>query len=381
MNLVYNDNTFTPTDALKSNEEKVHYMKRINQYFTKYSYIHCFIFIDTFGNLKNAESELLMRIQLYCKEYNIDFMKVNTDGYISSQHPLKGLSLQDLPVHTKITVISLHYHSKKLSKHKTLLALWNPVPFLLPHITNIYSYDGYLSAHSPIIDSFMQSITVYDKTAGYLCTSLPKCLLLPIEDLPKTKKLFYIGSNWQNTSNQMKNIRHNVNVLLKKLDKENMIRVYGPKKFLNIIPWAGYKTYQGEVPFDGKSVITKIKECGICLVLSTNAHIRSEVCSMRIFEGIAAGVPIICDDNSFFHTWFGDNVWYIQGDTLEEQVQSIRTHIQYIDDYKEDVMIKVKKCREIFIRHFSFDVQFQSIINAIRNETVIKELKEYDACL
>ena len=66
---------------------------------------------------------------------------------------------------------------------------------------------------------------------------------------------------------------------------------------------------------------------------------------------------------------------------MEEQVQSIQTHIQYIDDNKEDVMIKVKKCREIFIRHFSFDVQFQTIINTIRNETVIKELKEYDACL
>ena len=379
MHLVYNDNKFTQPNDVRTNTNTK--KKQIKHYFTNYPYIHCFIFIDTFPNQKNAEAELLMRIQLYCKEYNIDFIRIDPNGFVSLGHPLRSVSIQDIPVHDFVTVISLHYYSKKISKHKTLLTSWNPVPFLLPYIPNVYSYDGYLSAHSPIIDNFMQSITIYDKNVGYLCTSLPNCLLLPIEPLPESKTVFYIGSNWQNISNQTKNIRHNATALIKTLDKENITSIYGPRKYMNMVPWAGYKTYKGELPFDGKSVITKIKECGICLVLSTVSHIRNEVCSMRIFEGIAAGVPIICDDNPFFRTWFGDNVWYVQGDTIQEQFESIQTHVTYFHTHEDDVITKVKKCREIFIRHFSFDVQFQNIINTLREEPVINELKEYDVVL
>ena len=372
MNLVFDDTNYN-SNSIYNND------KQIKNYFTNYQYIHCFVFIDTFGNTKNAEQELLMRIKLYCKEYNVDFIKIDVNGIVCSDHILRGVHIQNIPDYHFITIISLHQNSKKISKHKTLLTCWNPVPFLISNkISHVLSYDGYLSAYSPIIDNFIQSINIYDKYVGHLCTSLPNCLLLPIEPLPESKTIFYIGSNWQNLENKTKSIRNNTMELIKALDKEKITSIYGPRKYMNMVPWAGYKTYKGELPFDGKSVIMKVKECGICLVLSTVSHIRNEVCSMRIFEGIAAGVPIICDDNPFFRTWFGDNVWDVEGDTIEDQNKSIQDHIVYINENEEYVMRKIKECREIFVRHFSFDVQFQKLINRLHKENIIKELKHYD---
>ena len=95
---------------------------------------------------------------------------------------------------------------------------------------------------------------------------------------------------------------------------------------------------------------------------------------MRMFEGIAAGVPILCDKNQFFQKWFGANLWYIEGETVEKQLQCIESHIQSIKAHPEDALDRVKKCRSIFTTYFSFDVQFQKIINTIQNKEVIVDL-------
>lgn len=358
-------------------KQKENEKEKIKQYFEETTCIHHLIVIDTF-QINNAEHELTKRIGHYCKDYNVDFMILNYSNKRISFHPvLNGLHINSIPVLDTITVLSLHNCSMKISNHKTLLCMWNPVPFILKSIDNILSYDGFLSAHSPIIDGFLQSITDCDKQYGYLCTSLPNSLLLPLDDqLPSQLSIFYVGTNWEDSGKRKDTvIRKDVKLLLKLLDQKQMTKIYGPKQYHNNEPWKGYKTYQGPIAFDGKSVITKIKESGICLVLSTAHHIRSEVCSMRIFEGIAAGVPIICDMNPFFQKWFGDTLWYIEGETVDEQLQCIESHIQSIKAHPEDALDKVKKCRSIFTTYFSFDVQFQKIINTIQNKEVITDLK------
>ena len=56
--------------------------KVVEKYFLQSSYKHFFIIINQFPGLKNAEAELIMRIELYCKEYNIDFITINSNGKI-----------------------------------------------------------------------------------------------------------------------------------------------------------------------------------------------------------------------------------------------------------------------------------------------------------
>ena len=363
------------SEVIKKNIMK----KKVSEYFNNSSFIHTFIFIDSFPELKNAESELLLRIAIYCNEYNIDFIKIDKTGIVLSGHPLTGTNINIFPVNNKITVIGLHHDSKKISNHTSILTLWNPVPFMVPCFKNIIGFDGYLSAYSPIIDQFIYSVTSDNRMYGHLTTSLPLSIVSPINKINKNPKLFYVGTNWQNTdrdTNFQKDTRGSVINLLNKLDNMNIVNIFGPTKFGNIIPWKGFKSYKGEIQFDGISVIKKIQETGICLVLSTQQHIRNEICSMRIFEGIAAGVPIICDKNPFFETWFGDNVFYLEGNTPEEQSLSIQQHIEYIESNHDIVYEKIKNCRETFYQHFSFDMQFSTIINNIRGEDIIK-VKSY----
>ena len=354
-------------------------MKKVNGYFNNSLFLHTLVLIDSFPELKNAESELLLRISIYCKEYNIDFIKINNTGIVLPGHLLTGINIDNFPVNNKITVIGLHHDSKKISNHTSILTLWNPVPFMVPCFKNIIGFDGYLSAYSPIIDQFIHSVTIQDNIYGNLSTSLPISIMSPINKPNPNLKLFYIGTNWQNTdrdTNFQKDTRGSVINLLNKLDNMNIVNIFGPRNFGNIIPWKGFKSYKGEIQFDGISVIEKIRECGICLVLSTQQHIRNEICSMRIFEGIAAGVPIICDKNPFFEKWFGNNVLYLEGNTPEEQSLSIQQHIEYIKSNENIVYEKIKKCREIFYQYFSFDIQFANIINNIRGEDIIK-IKSY----
>lgn len=363
---------------LKSNNYKNNdfHNKYSTEYFLNSQYLHTLVIINPFIEYKNAEKELIIRISLYCKEKNIDFIVVNDKGYVTLEdHKLFNLNIKSFPVNKKITVISVHYVSKKISDHFTLLTNWNPVSFMVSFCKNIISYDGYLSSYSEPIDSFVSCINDNDKFCGYLNTSLPISLLEEIEIIDNPR-IFYIGTNWDLKSNHAthseQDTRSKIREFLKVLDTKDMINIYGPKEYYGFFPWKGYNTYSGEIDFDGFSVIKKIKETGICLALSTKQHIRSKVCSMRIFEGIAAGVPIICDKNPFFIKYFGDNLFYIDLTNIKDDIVKIQEYIDYFKNNKNDVLKKINTCREIFIKKFSFDVQFANIINKIRKKDVIK---------
>jgi hypothetical protein len=131
--------------------------------------------------------------------------------------------------------------------------------------------------------------------------------------------------------------------------------------FLNIDVWKDYRNYVNEIPFDGKSVIYEIKKCGICLVLSSDAHINEGISTNRLFEGLAAGVPLICDNHPFIKKWFGDNVFYIDTSS-PDCVYNILKHIDYIKQNPNIVLQKLQQCREIFLENFVLDKQLDRLL-------------------
>ena len=62
----------------------------------------------------------------------------------------------------------------------------------------------------------------------------------------------------------------------------------------------------------------------------------------------------------------------MEGNTPEEQSLSIQQNIEYIKSNENIVYEKIKRCREIFYQHFSFDIHFSNILNNIRGENIIK---------
>jgi glycosyltransferase involved in cell wall biosynthesis len=90
------------------------------------------------------------------------------------------------------------------------------------------------------------------------------------------------------------------------------------------------------------------------------------IASNRLFEGLAAGVPLICDKNPFIQEWFKDNVFYI--DTSRTNcAEQIINHIIYIRANPSIVLKKMAKCRKIFIDNFLLDKQISSLLLNLPN--------------
>jgi spore maturation protein CgeB len=277
---------------------------------------------------------------------------------------LKNLNLNQVPKKYIKFVLSMHYDSPKTTHHTTFHALWNPSNYMneLQHIHNFKSFDGYLSCYSDSIDSFKHSIT-NKPIVGVLNHTLS----MPMYDVSDTfdnLTCFYAGINWERLNKAHKSFRQNVLQLLKRLEPFKIVSIYGPKLFLDVDVWEGFTSYKCEIPFDGISTINEIKKCGACLVLSSISHIQFGIASNRLFEGLAAGVPIICDDNPFIKKWFGDNVFYVDmnDDNCHKQVVEC---IEFIKNNKEIVIEKLKQCRVIFLTNFLMHEQLKKILTTI----------------
>ena len=285
-------------------------------------------------------------------------------GYITSNGPLKNISILQVDPKYITCIIATHHTCKKILGHYTLLPLWNPVIYMEKSTNFITTFDGYLSSHSSLIDNYIKSLT--SKTPiGYLTTSICE----PLLDFSFGQyKCFYIGTNWDRnfkvkvneSLKQISSQRDKIINLIKKMDDSELINIYGLEG-----RWNGFKSYIKPIPFDGVSVVYEIQKCGICLCFSTENHINSEVCSMRIFEGIAAGVPLICDKNPFYMKWFGDNLFYIDTDDSDECFEQIKNYFEYFKNNNQEVLTKISNCRDIFNEHFRLDKQFQQIITNI----------------
>ena len=227
---------FTFKNKFVKNNEINNEKQFISEYFINSQYLHTLIFINSFPSLKNAERELLKRFSIYCKQYNIDYLEVQNNGFVINNHVLFKKNIKYFPINNKITVIATHHSCIKNSKHNTLMVNWNPIPYLIPALKNIDTYSCFISANSDTIDNFINSMWYDCKIYNSLNTSLPLSLFKPIELKTQNIKLFYIGSNWHLIGNDNNNSRYNTNILLKKLESYNYINIYGPTRLKNIIP-------------------------------------------------------------------------------------------------------------------------------------------------
>lgn len=329
---------------------------------------------DTWPNINNAEKEVLFRIVHACNMISVGVIVINNAGIIIDlknspiNNPnlkmLTNMHLNQIPKEYISFVLSLHFDSPKTTLHYTLHALWNPLNFMVEptHVKNLKSFDGYLSCHSNPIDN---AIKKYARAniVGNLNHTL-SCPILNVSDFRNDITCFYIGINWEQL-NKMVPSRKLVLDLLKKLD--NDVCIYGPRMISNVNVWQNWNQYKGEIPFDGVSIVNVIKRCGACLVLSSPSHMQFEISSNRLFEGLAAGVPLICDSHPFIEKWFGDNVFYIDinDPTCHEQVLR---HIAFIKDPNntEVVIHKLQECRNVFLKNFMMHRQLETIINNVK---------------
>lgn len=310
-----------------------------------------FAVVKLWPDIKTAEDECIARIKIAALALGIECVEIYSDGRLI-ENPEKKISNQNTDF-----VIHLHYDTPKNYDCFSFVALWNPYQFygewgISRCNRNLTTHDDFLSCRSIGADSHIRRLIKDDlchlEPEFELFHSLPKLEYSAFEtELPK---LFYVGINWEAVSG--KTSRHQE--LLKKLDNDGLTRIYGPKLFQGVNVWDGYRTYVKEIPFDGISLLKEINESGVALVLSSEAHKEAGLMSNRLFEAIAAGAIVICDENNFARENFGDSLLYI--DTrlgYDKCYQDIKEHLKWISDNLNLAREKVRASQAIFETKYS----------------------------
>jgi hypothetical protein len=311
-----------------------------------------FAIVKLWPGIKTAEDECIARLKIAAKAVGLDCFEVHADGRLISDVSVE-ISKSDVDF-----VLHLHYDTPKLYDAFSLVALWNPVQFYHEWgysrtSRNLLTHDDFVSCSSIAADDHVNRLirrtSTHCEPHFKLYHSIGRVAHQPSLG---EGKVFYAGINWDALKGGVS--RHQD--LLKRLDKTGDLRIFGPTIFQGVKVWEGYASYVREIPFDGVSMLDEISRCGIALVLSSQAHKDSELMSNRLFESVAAGALVICDENPFAKRFFGDSLLYIDSRCeIETVFQKIRQHLEWARENPGDALKMITKAQEIFHEKFSLE--------------------------
>lgn len=309
-----------------------------------------FAVVKLWPKIRTAEDECVARLKIAARTLGIECVEIHADGGV--------LTSADVKVSKEYVdfVIHLHYDTPKCYDAFSFAALWNPVRFYHEWgyercSRNLTTHDDFISCSAQAADDHVA------RMVRRAATHLPPRFRLyhstaDVVHPPSLGegKLFYAGINWEKIRGDKS--RHQE--VLKRLDKTGLLRIYGPSVFQGVRVWAGYESYVGELPFDGCSMIEEISKAGVALVLSSQAHKDSGLMSNRLFESVASGALIICDENPFAKRFFGDSLLYIDGRSpVEQMCADIRRHLEWARAEPAQALAMIARAQDIFRRNFT----------------------------
>ena len=258
----------------------------------------------------------------------------------------------------------MHFETPKNYDCFSWGALWNPLDFYIGRgfnkfIDNQFSHDGYFLCNSPVIERLVrQELGAHYNDFAH--ATVNHTLSGPVypPQMRENRRLAYCGINHERLSGRGGRFEN----LLKSLDQIGILDIYGPKTINNIPVWEGFNGYRHEVPFDGTSLIHEIAKSGAVLALSSDAHLRSEIMTSRLFEGAAAGALVITDNNRFVKRYFPDTAVQIDisGDH-EKDSNKIIEIINYYNNNKEESYNICKNIQEKYIESFMLHKQILNV--------------------
>jgi hypothetical protein len=322
------------------------------------------LLISQWPNIKNGEYELIEKIKRTHHEVTVvDYLGFDVQN---------GACLNDERVSEEYDfAVSFHYDTPKLLNIRTFLWIANPLEFMhlrgdyYPVLLNhLRAYDDYLFNGSDTLKQHIKNIL----GSEWIDSGLEMFPSTSLQDLipPKTReqlsseaahKVFYCGVNWERGIDRAGRAQG----LLDILQDKDAADFFGPSKLEGISPWEGFNSYKGEIPFDGISMSQVMRQYGAVLAVSSPAHMKSQTSSSRVFEGIAAGVPVISDHNPHVIKLFGDSVYYFEGNNESEKVESILSALKQINDNPEKGSERVMKAQLIMEERFCFEPCFDRV--------------------
>lgn len=332
-------------------------------FFSERALIGRFAVVKLWPEIKTAEDECIARLKIAAEAIGAECFEISADGHRLDQPDVK-ISQKSVDF-----VIHLHYDTPKNYDAFSFVALWNPINFFLEWgyartSRNLTTHDDFLSCSSDAADHHVARMV-----RGTLTHLPPKFHLYhstaAIVHPPSLGdgKLLYVGINWEAISGGKS--RHQE--VLKILDKSGLLRIFGPHIFQGVQVWAGYDSYVREVPFDGTSLINEISKAGAALVLSSQSHKEAALMSNRLFESIAAGALVICDENPFAKKFFGDSLLYIDSrSSPEEMVTDIKRHLAWAQTHSVQALGMIEKAQAIFREKFNLTKNLSDIYTGLQ---------------
>lgn len=318
----------------------------------------------------SAEAEVITRMKRTADENHIGCILLDNFGHILNDR--QGVTKRFVKEKDLSFIITTHYECMKVMNTFYYNPLWNPpeIPLNLSdyatRVTNqfIMNDDFLIYDEGGMSDHLRAVLLNCPRTlegASSLTASFPVSAAIP----PKLDKpiMFYCGMNWEIMFAGPG--RHEG--LFKLLDDMGKVRFYGPERveaWGGLKPWEGYRCYKGMIPFDGFSILEKINECGVCLVLSSDTHRRAGAATNRLYEACAAGAVIISDDNEFVLKHFGDAALFIRYNKSDpiDTFNQITEKYNWILKHPAEAMKLAKRAQEIYLKKYSLDAQMKWII-------------------
>lgn len=314
--------------------------------------------VKLWPNIKTAEDENIARLKNTAKSLGLECVEVSPLG------ELLGSDGMFVSKENCDFVIHLHFETPKAYDVYSFVALWNPLKFYhtwgySKFSKNLLTHDDFISCSSRWADDHVKRLINDDVCHKAPHFKMYHSLSEPVFE-PKLRdfKVFYAGINWERVGKGRS--RHQE--LLDLLDNDGVMKIFGPKVFQGVEVWAGYKSYQREIPFDGVSMISAISGCGAALVLSSDAHKESELMSNRLFESLAAGALVICDENPFARNNFGDSLLYFNSkDDIGRQHATILEHVTWANNNPDAALELAKRAQSIFLEKFALNLSLVDI--------------------
>ncbi|MFO1434310.1 MAG: glycosyltransferase [Candidatus Competibacteraceae bacterium] len=317
-----------------------------------------FAIIKHWPGINAAEDENIARLKNTAHSLGLECIEVDPEARMVNQ-PYTKLTQKDVDF-----VINLHFETPKSYDIFSFVALWNPLQFYHDwgysrFSRHLLTHDDFLSCSSTWADDHVKRMIAFNPTRDGPLLKLYHSLSHPIlKPTLGEKKIFYAGINWEKLGK--KKTRHQE--LLERLDKTGNLKIFGPKIFQGVNVWEGFKSYQYEIPFDGISMIHEINRAGIALVFSSDAHKQSELMSNRLFESLAAGAVIICDENPFAKRNFGNLLLYIDSTlSIDHVFQRVYDYLNWINKNPDQALKMAIQAQERFREFFSLDVCLKQI--------------------
>lgn len=245
-------------------------------------------------------------------------------------------------------VFSLHFESGKTWRQPSIHLLWNPIEFLAKRgfaqsILNACSHTFLASGGSEFNDNRVNEYRgiLRNKILSRVLPTLDGPIIPP-KNL-KNRKVFYAGVNWERIKGETR-----YNKLLSELDATGAMDLYGPREMFGVEVWKGFKSYKGELPFDGSSLLHAAASSGIYLCLSSQTHIEYGLLSNRIFEACASGCLIIANYHEAAHEIFGDSILWLDDASESEMFEQVRKHLIWVNKNPKTAMEMAKQSQNIF---------------------------------